>query len=102
MIAAGPAPDNIAVMTIHVNVSGGDGNYTYYWNGSRVDGPTFEIRAPQKSVFSGTISVRSGDGQELVFPMLYEWVAWYATPVGGHEKNCQPWYPGISLDEVNC
>jgi serine/threonine protein kinase len=60
-----------AYRTIFMLGRGGDGTYTYYWNGRRMDGPTtegfgFEVMATAgSSHVIGTGRVISGDGQRV-------------------------------------
>ncbi len=98
---ATPEDNNIVAMTIRMGAQGGDGNYTYLWDGQVMPGPEFQIRYPAASIFTTRLAVRSGDGQ-IVEWLLYEWIAWYATPMGGEQKGCQEWYPGMRPEEKNC
>ena len=54
--------------TVYMEGDGGNGRYTYYWNGQKVGGPTnegfgFEVSSPDGSAVIGTGKVVSGDGQ---------------------------------------
>jgi hypothetical protein len=54
--------------TIYMQSEGGNGRYTYYWNGLKVGGPTnegfgFEVGSPDGGAVIGTGKVVSGDGQ---------------------------------------
>ncbi|VAW43144.1 hypothetical protein MNBD_CHLOROFLEXI01-2830, partial [hydrothermal vent metagenome] len=54
--------------TVFIQGEGGDGHYTYYWNGQKVAGPMadgfgFEVSSPDGSAVIGTGKVVSGDGQ---------------------------------------
>jgi hypothetical protein len=56
--------------SIFIEGHGGDGNYTYYWNGERIAGPTseshsFEISSMGGGAVIGTGKIVSGDGQEI-------------------------------------
>jgi len=53
--------------TVYIQGQGGDGVYTYYWNGKKVAGPTseaysFEVESVEGAMI-GTGKVVSGDGQ---------------------------------------
>ena len=53
--------------TVFIEGHGGNGVYTYYWNGERVAGPTresytFEVHSTGGAII-GTGKVVSGDGQ---------------------------------------
>ena len=54
---------------VYIEGHGGDGTYTYYWNGEKLAGPistsyTFEVHSTAGAVI-GTGKVVSGDGQEV-------------------------------------
>jgi hypothetical protein len=54
---------------VYIEGRGGDGTYTYYWNGEKVAGPTseshtFEVHSVGGAII-GTGKVVSGDGQEV-------------------------------------
>jgi hypothetical protein len=55
--------------TVYIQGHGGNGVYTYYWNGKKVAGPTsedysFEVESTGGAMI-GTGKVVSGDGQEI-------------------------------------
>jgi serine/threonine-protein kinase len=59
---------NAKYRTVFIEGQGGDGRYTYYWNGQKVAGPIadgfgFEVSSPDGSAVIGTGKVVSGDGQ---------------------------------------
>lgn len=59
---------NMKYRTIYIQGEGGDGRYTYYWNGQKVSGPLnegfgFEVSSPDGAAVIGTGKVISGDGQ---------------------------------------
>lgn len=56
--------------TVYMQGQGGNGRYTYYWNGVMVGGPTadgfgFEVSSSDGSAVIGTGKVISGDGQVI-------------------------------------
>jgi hypothetical protein len=56
--------------TVYMEGQGGNGRYTYYWNGVMVGGPTadgfgFEVSSSDGSAVIGTGKVISGDGQVI-------------------------------------
>jgi len=61
--------------TIYMQGQGGDGQYTYYWNGSKIAGPLttgfgFEINNRSGPRVTGTGKVVSGDGQSAEKPLV--------------------------------
>ncbi len=57
--------------TVYLRGQGGDGKYTYYWNGEKIAGPTnsgfgFEVTSAENTQLLGTSKVVSGDGQTAV------------------------------------
>ncbi|RMF33642.1 MAG: hypothetical protein D6759_06700 [Chloroflexi bacterium] len=64
--------------TVYIAGRGGNGVYTYYWNGEKLAGPTgesytFELYRATSNAIIGTGKVVSGDGQvvekELYVPV---------------------------------
>jgi hypothetical protein len=56
--------------TVYIQGEGGDGRYTYYWNGQKVGGPLgegfgFEVGSPDGSAVIGMGKVVSSDGQAV-------------------------------------
>ncbi|MCB8986657.1 MAG: protein kinase [Ardenticatenaceae bacterium] len=65
----------IRYRTIYMQGQGGDGRYTYYWNGTKVAGPLttgfgFEINNRTGPRVTGTGKVVSGDGQSAEKPLV--------------------------------
>lgn len=59
---------NTKYRTVYMQGQGGNGRYTYYWNGLMIGGPSadgfgFEVSSPDGSAVIGTGKVISGDGQ---------------------------------------
>lgn len=59
---------NAKYRTVYMQGQGGNGRYTYYWNGLMIGGPTadgfgFEVSSPDGSAVIGTGKIISGDGQ---------------------------------------
>ncbi len=56
--------------TVYMQGQGGDGRYTFYWNGQKVGGPTgdgfgFEVRSGDGAAVIGIGRIVSGDGQAV-------------------------------------
>ncbi len=66
----GRCQGNVRYRTVYIQGHGGDGRYTYYWNGVRLAGPTsegfgFEVNNSQGARVIGAGKVVSGDGQTV-------------------------------------
>lgn len=63
--------NNIYYRTVFMLGHGGDGRYTYYWNGQKMAGPLlnegfgFEVSSPDQSPVIGIGKIISGDGQSV-------------------------------------
>jgi serine/threonine protein kinase len=60
--------EDVSYRTIYMRGQGGNGRYTYYWNGKKMNGPTtqgfgFEVNNLEGEPVIGTGKVVSGDGQ---------------------------------------
>ena len=83
------AERNVAVHPIHIDVTGGNGVYTYYREGEQLPGPSFQMEWVVCTLAGTNIRVESGDGQSLEFTIGFH--AFCPTPIGCN--NCTPWSP---------
>ena len=73
-VGAGWCSGGMWYKQVYIRGQGGNGVYTYYWNGEKVAGPlanegyTFEVHSVDGAII-GTGKVVSGDGQEVVMAL---------------------------------